>query len=52
MSFLSAGGSDSPENIFRKLGINPNKKFFETGLLHIKNNINELEKLWKESRKA
>ena len=50
MSFLSAGGSDSPENIFRKLGINPNKKFFETGLLHIKENIAELEKLWKESK--
>lgn len=50
IQFLSAGGSDSPENIFRKIGINPNKKFFEAGLLRIKNNIDELEKLWKSSK--
>jgi oligoendopeptidase F len=51
IAFLSAGGSDSPENIFRKIGINPNKKLFETGLLRIKKNIDELEKLWKNYKK-
>lgn len=51
IAFLSAGGSDSPENIFRKIGINPNKKLFETGLLRIKANIDELEKLWKKITK-
>ncbi len=51
VTFLSAGGSDSPENIFRKIGINPNKKLFETGLLRIKANIDELEKLWQNNRK-
>lgn len=51
IQFLSAGGSDTPENIFKKIGINPNKKLFETGLNRIKNNIDELEKLWKQSKK-
>ncbi len=51
IQFLSAGGSDSPENIFKKIGINPNKKLFETGLNRIKGNIDELEKLWKASKK-
>lgn len=51
IAFLSAGGSDSPENIFRNIGINPNKKLFETGLLRIKKNIDELEKLWKKHGK-
>lgn len=51
IEFLSAGCSDSPENIFRKIGINPNKKLFETGLNRIKTDIDELEKLWKESKK-
>jgi len=50
IKFLSAGGSDSPENIFRSIGINPNKKFFEQGLQKISRNIDELEKLWKESK--
>lgn len=49
--FLSAGGSDSPENILKKIGINPNKKLFETGLQRIKTNIDELEKLWKACKK-
>ncbi len=50
IEFLSAGGSDSPENIFRKIGINPNKKLFETGLQRIKNDVDELEKLWKKNK--
>lgn len=51
IEFLSAGGSDSPENIFKKIGLNPNKKLFEAGLQRIKSNIDELEKLWQESKK-
>ena len=51
IQFLSAGASDSPENIFKKIGINPNKKLFETGLRRIKNNIDELEKLWRKHKK-
>ncbi len=51
IKFLSAGGSDSPENIFRSIGINPNKKFFEAGLQKISRNIDELERLWKASKK-
>ena len=51
IQFLEAGGSNSPENIFRKIGINPNKKFFENGLLRIKQNIDELEVLWKKYKK-
>ena len=52
IQFLSAGGSDSPENIFKKIGINPNKKFFEQGLQKISRNIDELERLWKKSKKV
>lgn len=52
IQFLSAGGSDSPENIFKKIGINPNKKLFEIGLGRIKENIDELEKLWHNSKKV
>lgn len=50
IKFLSAGGSESPENIFRSIGINPNKKFFEQGLQKISRDIDELEKLWKASK--
>ncbi len=46
IEFLKAGGSDTPENIFKKIGINPNKKLFETGLQKIKREIEELESLW------
>lgn len=46
IKFLSAGGSDSPENIFRSIGINPNRKFFVAGINKIKKDIDELEKLW------
>ena len=51
IKFLSAGASDSPENIFKKIGINPNKKLFETGLLRIKTDIDLLESLWKQNKK-
>lgn len=51
VKFLSLGGSDSPENIFRSIGINPNKKFFEQGLQKISRNIDELERLWKKNEK-
>lgn len=50
IEFLSAGGSDSPENIFKKIGINPNKKLFETGLSRISKNIELLEKLWQKNK--
>ena len=52
IEFLSAGGSDSPENIFKKIGINPNKKLFETGLKRVESNINELQKLWAKNKKS
>lgn len=45
IKFISAGGSDSPENIFRSIGINPNKAFFEQGLKKIEEDIVKLEKL-------
>lgn len=51
IKFLSAGESNSPEGIFRSIGINPTKKFFETGLKKIERNIIELEKLWRASEK-
>ncbi len=50
--FLSAGGSDSPENIFKAIGINPDKKFFEKGLKKIERNIATLEKLWILNRRS
>lgn len=50
IEFLSAGGSDSPENIFKKIGLNPDKKLFETGLNRIKSDIDELEKLWRQNK--
>ena len=44
--FLSSGSSMSPENIFKKIGIDTsNKTFFETGLKSIENDIKRLEKL-------
>ena len=51
IQFLSSGSSDSPENIFKKIGVNPDKKLFETGLNRIKADIAELEKLWQASKK-
>jgi oligoendopeptidase F len=44
--FLSSGGSMSPENIFKKIGIDTSDKtFFETGLKSIESDIKRLEKL-------
>ena len=45
-SFLSAGGSMSPEDIFRKIGIDTTKPdFFAEGLSRLEANIKALEKL-------
>jgi oligoendopeptidase F len=44
--FLSAGGSDSPENIFKSIGIDVTKPdFWEKGLKSIDKDIETLEKL-------
>jgi oligoendopeptidase F len=44
--FLSAGGSMSPEDIFKSVGIDTSKKeFFEAGLKSIEKDIEKLEKL-------
>ncbi len=46
--FLSLGGSMSPEDIFKKVGINvKDPKFFESGLKSIEKDIERLEKLTK-----
>jgi oligoendopeptidase F len=46
--FLSAGGSMSPRDIFRKIGIDTlNPKFFALGLKGIEKDIDRLEKLYK-----
>ena len=45
--FLSAGGSKTPEHIFKDVGINVNKKLFEEGLKSIEEDIKELERLAK-----
>ncbi|MBX4198366.1 M3 family oligoendopeptidase [Candidatus Parcubacteria bacterium] len=45
-SFLSAGGSKSPEQIFKDIGIDTSKpEFFVKGLKSIEEDIKELEKL-------
>jgi oligoendopeptidase F len=44
--FLSLGGSMSPEDIFKKVGIDTSDpKFFESGLKSIEKDIDRLEKL-------
>lgn len=43
--FLSAGGSDTPENIFSNIGVAPTPKLFNSGLKNIENDIIRLEKL-------
>src|SRR3989344_2096216 len=44
--FLSAGGSMSPEDIFKSIGIDTSKSgFFEAGLKGVEKDINRLEKL-------
>ncbi|HEY0908028.1 MAG TPA: M3 family oligoendopeptidase [Candidatus Paceibacterota bacterium] len=46
--FLSAGGSDSPENIFKSIGIDVTKPdFWKKGLESISKDIDKLEKLTK-----
>lgn len=46
--FLSLGGSMTPEEIFKKVGINvKDSKFFESGLKSIEKDIEKLEKLTK-----
>lgn len=48
IDFLSAGGSDSPEHIFKSIGIDVTKTdFFTKGLKEIEANIIELDKLVK-----
>ncbi len=45
-AFMSAGGSDSPENIFKSVGINVTKpEFWKAGLASIEADIDRLEKL-------
>ncbi len=49
--FLSAGGSATPERIFKKIGIDTTKPgFFEEGLKSIAENIRRLEVLAKEEK--
>lgn len=49
--FLSAGGSDSPENVFKSIGIDvSNPKFFQAGLKAIEKDIDKLEKLTKAGK--
>ncbi len=43
--FLSAGGSDTPANIFKKIGIDTtDSKFWETGLQSLEKELKQLEK--------
>lgn len=47
--FLSAGGSDTPENIFKSIGIDTSKSsFWESGLAAIEQEVIELEKQCKK----
>ncbi len=49
--FLSAGGSDTPENIFKSIGIDTSKdEFWIAGLKAIEDDIIKLERLVKESK--
>lgn len=51
IQFLSAGGSKSPDNIFKSIGIDTtNPAFFEEGLSSIEQDIKELEKLAKKNK--
>jgi oligoendopeptidase F len=50
--FLSAGGSDTPENIFKSIGIDTSKaSFWESGLRAIEQEVVELEKMVKKLNK-
>ncbi len=47
--FLAAGTSDSPKNIFKKIGIDITKKeFWETGLQEVKDLLQETQTLAKK----
>lgn len=49
--FLSAGGSMSPEDIFKKCGLDTrDPKFFEEGLKSIEEDVKNLEKLLKKQK--
>ena len=49
--FLSAGSSDSPKNIFAKLGIDiTDRSFWEKGISEIENLLSETEKLARKLR--
>ena len=46
--FLSAGGSDTPDNTFKKIGVDTSKaEVFETGLKSIEADVKKLAKLMK-----
>ncbi len=46
--FLSAGGSDTPDNIFASIGLDTRKPtIFEAGLQELRNNVTKLKKLMK-----
>jgi oligoendopeptidase F len=50
--FLSYGSSDSPKNIFKKLGINiSDRKIWQEGIKEIENLLTETEKLAKKLKK-
>jgi oligoendopeptidase F len=50
--FLSAGGSDTPENIFKSIGIDTSKsEFWKIGLQAIHDEVIELEKMIKKLNK-
>jgi oligoendopeptidase F len=50
--FLSAGLSDSPKNVFKKLGVDiTNKSFWNKGLTEVENLIQESTKLGKRLKK-
>jgi oligoendopeptidase F len=46
--FLSAGSSESPKNIFKKMGILLDKEFWTKGLNEVENLLNETEQLAKK----
>lgn len=51
--FLSAGGSDTPERIFKSIGIDTSKdEFWITGLKAVEGDVNKLEKLVKRKKKG
>jgi oligoendopeptidase F len=49
--FLSAGGSKSPDNIFKEIGIDTTKPdFFQIGLDQVNDDLKRLEKLAKSAK--